>query len=349
MPRLALDAMGGDDAPQAMVQGAIDYARAYPAHEVVLVGRQADIHACLQREGADPRNVRIEDAPEVIGMAEKITALKERPDDSMNRCAQLVKRGDADAMVLCGNTGCSVAAAQLHLRRIPGVKRAGLLTPLPTPKGHTWVIDCGANSVCKPEHLVDFALLGASFLESAYGIDRPRVGVLSIGEEEGKGDSLTGETMELLRRTNLNVVGNIEGHHIYHGGIDVVVCDGFTGNVMLKASEGVFEALITILKEEIYSSVRTKIAAKLMRPAFDGLRRRTHWSLVGGVLLAGVDGVTIIGHGRSNRVAVFHALKQAARAVEGRSIERMRDRFKANTARFTAAAAQAASDGAGGA
>ncbi len=144
--------------------------------------------------------------------------------------------------------------------------------------------------------------------------------------------------MELLRKTNLNVVGNIEGHHIYHGDIDVVVCDGFTGNVMLKASEGVLEALVTILKEEIYGSLRTKIGAKMLRPAFDGLRRRTHWSLVGGVLLAGVDGVTIIGHGRSNRVAVFHALKQAARAVEGHSIERMRARFKAITSAHPAVA-----------
>jgi glycerol-3-phosphate acyltransferase PlsX len=326
--RIALDAMGGDDAPLAMVQGALDYARAHPEHEVVLVGREHDVLACLKAEHAEPRNVRIEHAPEVIGMAEKISALKDRPNDSMNRCAQMVKRGEADAMVLCGNTGCSVAAAQLHLRRIPGVKRAGLLTPLPNPKGHTWVIDCGANSEGKPEHLVDFALLAASYLESAYGISRPRVGVLSIGEEEGKGDSLTAETLDLLRRTDLNVVGNVEGHHIYHGNLDVVVCDGFTGNVMLKASEGVFEALITILKEEIYRSLRTKVGAKLLRPAFDGLRRRTHWSLVGGVLLAGVDGVTIIGHGRSNRVAVFHALKQAARAVEGKTIQLMRERFK---------------------
>ena len=342
--RLAIDAMGGDDAPLAMVQGAIDYARAFSAHQVVLVGREPELRACLKREGADPKNIVIEHAPEVIGMAEKISALKEKPDDSMNRCAQLVKRGQADAMVLCGNTGCSVAVAQLHLRRIPGVKRAGLLTPLPNPKGHTWVIDCGANAVCKPEHLVDFALLGSTFLESAYGIARPRVGVLSIGEEEGKGVDLTAETLELLRKTDLNVVGLVEGHHIYHGDIDVVVCDGFTGNVMLKACEGVFEALMTILKEEIYSSLRTKVGAKLLRPAFDGLRRRIHWSMVGGVLLAGVDGVTIIGHGRSSRVAVFHALKQAARAVDGKAIQHMRDRLKLIAARRAATAATAAAE-----
>jgi glycerol-3-phosphate acyltransferase PlsX len=321
--------MGGDDAPLAMVQGAIDYARAFPRHQVILVGREHDIAPCFRQEGGRPANVSIEHAPEVIGMAEKIVALKERPNDSMNRCAQLVKLGQADGMVLCGNTGCSVAAAQLHLRRIRGVKRAGILTPLPNPKGHTWICDSGANAVCKPEHLVDFALLSAAFLESAYGVSRPRVGVLSIGEEDGKGDHLTSEALELLRKTNLNLVGNVEGHHIYHGDVDVVVCDGFTGNVVLKASEGVFDAMITILKEEIYRSLRTKVGAKLLRPAFDGLRRRTHWSLVGGCLLAGVDGVTIIGHGRSNRVAVFHALKQAAVAIEGRAIENMRARFAA--------------------
>ncbi|MEK7414810.1 MAG: phosphate acyltransferase PlsX [Planctomycetota bacterium] len=326
--RIALDAMGGDDAPLAMVQGALDYARSFPSHDVILVGREHDIDSCLKAEGASPKNIQIEHAPEVIGMAEKMAALRERPNDSMNRSAQLVKQGQADAMVLCGNTGCSVAAAQLHLRRIPGVKRAGLLTPLPNPKGHTWVIDCGANAVCKPEHLVDFALLGSAFLQSTYGIAHPRIGVLSIGEEEGKGVELTTETLELLRKTDLNLLGFVEGHHIYQGGVDVVVCDGFTGNVMLKACEGVYEAITSILKEEIYSSLRTKVGYQVIRPAFDGLRRRTHWSLVGGVLLAGVDGVTIIGHGRSNRVAVFHALKQAARAVDGRAIENMRERMR---------------------
>jgi glycerol-3-phosphate acyltransferase PlsX len=232
-------------------------------------------------------------------------------------------------MVLCGNTACSVAAAQIHLRRIPGVKRAGLLTPLPTPKGHTWLCDCGANAVGKPEHLAQFAEMSSAFLEVAMGVKRPSVGVLSIGSEDGKGDELTQETLELLRRTNLNLVGNVEGHDIYTGDVDIVVCDGFTGNVVLKASEGVYEAIVTILKEEIYSSMRTKVGAKLMKPAFDGLRRRTHWSLVGGVLLAGVDGVTIIGHGRSNRIAVYHALRQAARCVETKVIEAMRARFRA--------------------
>jgi glycerol-3-phosphate acyltransferase PlsX len=327
--RLALDAMGGDDAPRAMVQGAVDYARVFPGHTVVLVGREADIKAALAAEGQQPTNVVIEHAPDVIGMAEKIQALKDKPEDSMNRSALLVKQGKADAMVLCGNTGCSVAAAQLHLRRIPGVKRAGLFTPLPTPKGKTWLCDCGANAVGKPEHLVQFAEMGSAYLQCAYGIKEPRIGVLSIGEEDDKGDDLTHETLDLLRRTNLNVVGNVEGHDIYGGDLDVVVCDGFTGNVVLKASEGVLDALVTILKEEIHSSLRTKLGALMMKPAFHGLRRRTHWSLVGGVLLVGVDGVTIIGHGRSDRVAVFHALSQAARAVETKVMEALRMRFRA--------------------
>ncbi|MBA2481281.1 MAG: phosphate acyltransferase PlsX [Planctomycetes bacterium] len=326
--KLVVDAMGGDDAPMAMVQGAIDYGRANPDKTVILVGREHDIRSCLAKEGDAPTNIVIEDAPEVIGMAEKISALKDRPNDSMNRSALLVKQGKADAMVLCGNTGCSVAAAQLHLRRVPGVKRAGILTPLPNPRGHTWVCDSGANAVCRPEHLVQFAEMSASFLESAYGKKRPKVGVLSIGEEDDKGDDLTHQTLEMLRKTSLNVVGNVEGHDLYTGDVDVVVCDGFTGNVVLKASEGVLDAFMKIMKEEIYRSLRTKVGAHLLRPAFDSLRRRTHWSLVGGCPLIGVDGVTIIGHGRSNRVAVYHALIQAERCVEGKTVERLRDLYR---------------------
>ena len=334
--KLAIDAMGGDDAPLAMVRGAIDYARLNPTHTVVLVGRENDIKACLDKEPGAPANLAIEHAPEVIGMAEKIGALKERPNDSMNRCAQLVKQGKADAMVLCGNTGCSVAAAQLHLRRVPGVKRAGILTPLPNPHGKTWICDSGANSVCRAEYLVQFAEMGAAFLESAFGVDRPKIGVLSNGEEDGKGTELTHETLDLLRKTSLNVVGNVEGHDIFAGHLDIVVCDGFTGNIVLKAAEGVYDAITKILKDEIVQSLRTKMGYKLIKPAFDGLKRRAHWSTVGGCPLLGVDGVTIIGHGRSNRVAVLHALEQAAQCVAGKSVARLREHFKAQAGVATA-------------
>ncbi len=330
--RIALDAMGGDDAPLAMVQGAVDYAKAHPSHTVVLVGRENDLVACLKRENCNLSNIAIEHAPEVIGMADKIEALRTKPNDSMNRCAQLVKQGKADGMVLCGNTGCSVAAAQLHLRRIPGVKRAGILVPLPTPKKLTWMCDGGANSVCKPEHLVQFAELGACYIETAVGTKRPKVGVLSIGSEEEKGDHLTTEALQLLRQTDLNLVGNVEGHDIYSGELDLVVCDGFTGNVVLKASEGVFDAIHKVLKEEIYRSLRTKLGGKLVRPAFDRLKRRAHWSYVGGCPLVGVDGITIIGHGRSNRIAVYHALLQAAQGISANTVERMRSFFRTQLA-----------------
>jgi glycerol-3-phosphate acyltransferase PlsX len=328
--RLALDAMGGDDAPRAMVQGAFDYCSAHPQQSVILVGRDADIRAVIASEfnGVIPSNIVIEHAPEVIGMAEKLKALKERPDDSMNRCAQLMKAGRAEAMVLCGNTGCSVGAAQLHLRRIPGVKRAGILVPMPNPKGHTWVCDMGANAECRPEHLAQFAVMTSAFLESVYGKLNPSVGVLSIGEEDDKGVALTQETLDLLRKTDLNLIGNVEGHDIFSGELDIAVCDGFTGNVVLKAAEGVFDAIVTILKEEIKSSVRNMAGAALMRPAFKALKRRAHWSEVGGCPLIGVDGVTIIGHGRSDRTAVFNALKQASRCVDGKFVERLRAHFK---------------------
>jgi glycerol-3-phosphate acyltransferase PlsX len=327
--KLALDAMGGDDAPRAMVDGALDYCRAHAEHQVILVGREDDIRVALGKEKA-PSNLVVEHAPEVIGMDEKIAALKERPNDSMNRAAQLVKQGKADAMVLCGNTGCSVAAAQLHLRRVPGVKRAGILCPLPTPTGKVWVCDIGANTVCKAEHLVQFAEMSSSFLESAFGRKNPKIGVLSNGEEEGKGTELTHEALDLLRKTSLNVIGNVEGHDIYLSGVDIVVCDGFTGNIVLKTSEGVLDALMKILREEISRSVVSGLSYKLglMKPAFDGLRKRAHWSVVGGCPLIGVDGVTIIGHGRSNRVAVYYALEQAAQCVTGQVVQRLRDHFR---------------------
>ncbi len=337
--RLILDAMGGDHAPKAMVQGAIDYAKAYPQHTVVLVGRAADVQQCLAAEGGKLANIDIEDAPDVIGMAEKIAALKERPNDSMNRSSQLVKQGKGDAMVLCGNTGCSVAAAQMHLRRIPGVRRAAIIGPLPNPKGVTWVCDMGANAVCRPEHLVQFAEMGASFIESAYGTTNPRVGMLSIGEEDGKGDDLTGAALGQLRQTNLNVIGNVEGNDIYTGEVHLVVCDGFTGNVVLKTSEGVFEAILTILKEEIRRGLRTKLGYAMVKPAFDGLRRRADWRLIGGCFLLGVDGICIIGHGRSDRVAVFHALAQAARCVDGKVLPRLRERISASISRDAGAGA----------
>ena len=332
--KLALDAMGGDDAPRAMVEGALDYTRAHGDHTVILVGRQDDIRAAVAKElgrAQAPANLVIEHAPEVIGMSEKISALKDRPHDSMNVSAQLVKQGKADAMVLCGNTGCSVAAAQLHLRRVPGVKRAGILCPLPTPIGKVWVCDAGANTVCKSEHLVQFAEMAASFLESAFGKKNPKVGVLSNGEEDGKGTELTHEALDLLRKTSLNVIGNVEGHDIYLSGVDIVVCDGFTGNIVLKTSEGVLDALMRILREEIKKSTISTAGAVLMKPAFNGLRKRAHWSVVGGCPLIGVDGVTIIGHGRSNRVAVYHALEQAAQCVAGKVMERLREHFKAQS------------------
>ncbi|MHC5068459.1 MAG: phosphate acyltransferase PlsX [Planctomycetota bacterium] len=327
--RLALDAMGGDQAPCAMMQRALDYARDHSDHTVILVGRRDDIERSLISEAPSgcPANIVIEHADETIGMADKISALKDKPNDSMNRCAQLVKTGEADAMILCGNTGCSVAAAQLHLRRIRGVKRAGILTPLPTPNEATWVIDCGANTVGKAEHLAQFAEMASAFLERYRDGSAPRVGVLNIGSEDEKGNELTSETLALVRANDdLNCIGYVEGNDIFSGVVDVVVCDGFTGNVVLKTAEGVAKAIGSILKDEInQSGPLTKLGALAAKPAFTRLRKRTHWSKVGGCLLLGVNGITIIGHGRSDRVAVESALIQAARCVERDIISGIRE------------------------
>lgn len=316
--RIALDAMGGDQAPHDLVRGAVQFARKNGETEVIVVGQRPAIEAELSQLRNTPANLSIEHAPEVIGMSDKISALRERPEDSMNVTARLVKDGKADAMVLCGNTGCSVAAAQLHLRRIPGVKRAGILTPLPSPAqtAKTWIVDAGANAVGKPEHLAQFGVMGSIFLSRYFGIT-PKVGVLNIGSEEGKGDELTDGTLALLKQeASIDLVGNVEGNDIYKGTADLVVCDGFTGNVVLKTSEGLASFLGNIIRQEIMRGLFTKLGGLLVKPAFKRVHTRTHWSLVGGCPLLGVNGVCLIGHGRSNDTAVCSALEQAQRCVE---------------------------------
>jgi phosphate acyltransferase len=330
--KLALDAMGGDQAPLAMVQGAFDYARANPQHTILLVGQEDRVRLAMRDAAGSagiPSNVVIEHAPEVIGMAEKLKALKERPNDSMNVSCRLVKEGKADAAILCGNTACSVTAAQLHWRRIPGVKRAGILTSLPKPSGHTWVIDCGANAEGKADHLVQFAAMASIYVETTLKKSKPGVGVLSIGEEEGKGNDLTTATLALLKNTDLHVLGLVEGHDIYRrDDLDVVVCDGFTGNIVLKTSEGVEAALRQVIKEEITRTTLGKVGGALVKSAFQRVKERVDWRYVGGGLLLGVDGICIIGHGRSDPLAVSSTLRQAAGCVDAKLMQHLRARFK---------------------
>lgn len=325
--RIVLDVMGGDHAPRAMLDGAYDYAQAHPEVQLHLVGAEDQCKPLMNAKGSQPDNIVFHHAADVVKMDDKLADLKDKPDNSITRSVQLVAEDKADAVVLCGNTACCVAAAQLHLRRIKGVKRAGILTPLPHPTGMTWVIDCGANAVGKPEHMGQFAEMASVFLQQYNNGVQPTIGVLSIGSEDNKGDELTKETLDLLRQTDLKVIGNVEGNDIYKGTTDIVVCDGFTGNVVLKASEGVASAISKILKEELMRTWMGRIAAVLAKPAFNRLRQRTHWSLVGGCPLLGVDGVTIIGHGRSDRVAVYHAIRQAARAVDTDVMGKLRPYF----------------------
>lgn len=325
--RIAIDAMGGDDAPQAIVDGACAYADAEPKHQLILVGQTAAINNALA--GRTYTNILVVEAPDVIAMDDKISALREKPNDSMNVSARLVKDGQADAVVLCGNTGCSVSAAQLHLRRIPGVKRAGILTPLPNLKGFTWVCDCGANAVGKAEHLAQFGLMASIFLKHYDNKCNASVGVLSIGSEDSKGDELTHETLGLLREMDVNLVGNVEGTDLFSSELDIAVCDGFTGNVVLKTAEGLIRFLKDIIKEEIHNSLVSKVGGLLVKPAFKRVHTRTHWSYVGGCLLLGVNGVTIIGHGRSDPTAVENAIRQAARCIQTDVIKHICEGFAA--------------------
>jgi len=330
--RLALDAMGGDHAPAAMAEGAIDFARKHPEHHLLLVGREYAVRGALGEEGRDFGNLEVIDAPEEIGMGDKITALRERPDNSIRKCVELVRDRQAEGVVLCGNTSCSVAAAQFHIGRIPGVKRAGILTPLPTVVGTTWVIDCGANTIGKPEHLACFAEMATVFLRDYCKVASPKVGVLNIGEEDSKGHDLTADTLELLRGGDLRVIGYVEGNDIYKGTVDIVVCDGFTGNVVLKTSEGVCSAMGKMLRQELCRGLLSRIGAVFARAAFRRLRQRVDWAEVGGCLLLGVDGIAVIGHGRSDRVAVRNALAQAARCGETGVLDHLRQHCRTTDA-----------------
>jgi glycerol-3-phosphate acyltransferase PlsX len=241
---------------------------------------------------------------------------RKKADNSMAIGMELVKSGEAEVFVTAGNTGGAMANALFRLGRIRGVKRPALTALFPVKGGHTVVLDIGANADCKPEYLVQFAAMGSVYAEAVLGIHHPRVGLLSNGEEAGKGNTLVKETYPLLEDSGLNFVGNVEGKELFGGQADVVVTDGFTGNVMLKSSEAVAKLLTDILRQELTSQLRTKIGALLAKPAFDNLKRILDPAEVGAAPLLGINGLAFVGHGRSDARAIFNALRTAKQAVE---------------------------------
>ena len=309
--------MGGDYAPPVAVEGGVWAAREYGV-EVILVGREEDVRRELARHDTSGLSLPIVHASQVIEMEEHpAAAVKAKKDSSMVVGIDLVKRGEAEAFVTMGNSGGALAAALFGLGRIRGIKRPALSTVYPTTPGLCFMLDVGANTDCKPEYLLQFAYMGAAYAERVLGIANPRVGIVSNGEEETKGSILVQEAHQLLKKSGLNFIGNVEGKDIPAGMADVVVTDGFTGNVIAKLSEGLATSLLGIIKEEIKKSPLATVGALLSRPAFDQVKKRLDYAEFGGAPLLGVDGVVIVGHGRSNAKAVKNAVRVAKRAVEG--------------------------------
>jgi glycerol-3-phosphate acyltransferase PlsX len=312
---IALDGMGGDHAPDVVVEGAVLAARELGVR-ILLVGPQRELETKLGKDGG-ALPIEVVNATQVIEMDEHpANAVRQKPDSSMVVGVRLVREGRAQAFVSAGNTGAVMAAGLFELRRIRGVDRPALAAVFPTRKGGTLVIDVGANADCKPEYLAQFGLMGSVYMERVFGVRTPRVGLLSNGEEETKGSALVQAAHPLLRTLPINFVGNVEGKEIPSGEVDVVVCDGFAGNVVLKLAEGLASTITGMIREEINASLVSKLFAVGVLPAFRRVRKRLDYAEYGGAPLLGLNGVCIVAHGRSNAMAIKNAVRVASQAVE---------------------------------
>ncbi len=321
--KVALDAMGGDHAPAVNIGGAIDALRYYPRlQHLFLVGDKAVLELECAKQGLDLTDTRVSivHASEVIGMAEPgAKTVRKKKDSSINVAMEMVKDGRADAFVSAGNTGGAVAAATLKLRTLPGVDRAGIASALPNEYGICHILDAGANPEAKPEHLVAYAVMGTAFSRGVLGVKEPKVGLMSNGEEDEKGTAFTKETFKLLKQTpGINFVGNVEGRDLFETELDVVLCDGFVGNIMLKTIEATAKAVSKWLKTEIKGNPLRIAGAMLANGAFKALKEKSSYETYGGSPLLGVNGVVIIAHGSSSALAVRNAIRVGLETVETR-------------------------------
>lgn len=316
--RIVIDAMGSDNYPVPDVAGAVLAAR-QSADTMILVGQEALIHAELDKHDTAGLALEVVGAEQIVTMADKPSrVVREKPNSSMHIGLNLVKSGEADAFVTAGNTGAVLGIAMLRgvgLGRIPGIKRPALGVIFPT-RERPLLIDNGANADCRPEFLLQFGIMGSLYVERVLGIANPRVALISNGEEEGKGNTLIKEAIPLLAASGLNYIGNIEPKEFMQGAADVAVTDGFTGNIMMKTAESVASYMSAMIREYIKSNPLTAIGGLLARPAFDRVKSHLDPDEVGGAPLLGVNGVVIVGHGRSSAVAVKHAIEQARRVAE---------------------------------
>src|SRR5499426_4259129 len=310
--KIAVDAMGGDHAPAAEIEGAIQAAAQFSI-PIVLVGQEDRIRPFLEKHDTAGLHIEVIHASEVITMDESAaTAARKKKDSSIRVAARLMRDGSVAGVVSAGNTGAVMATVKMVLGTLPVVDRPALSTVLPTQKAKPAILlDVGANVDCKPHHLEQFAVMGDIYSRAIFGIRRPRVGLLSIGEEDSKGNELTKEAFKSLKRAPINFIGNVEGRDIFTGDVDVIVCDGFTGNVALKLSEGLYEAFASMLKQELQKTLSAKVGAIFAQNAFRQFKHRLDYSEYGGAPLLGVKGITIVCHGRSNANAIKNAIRVA--------------------------------------
>jgi len=322
--KIALDAMGGERAPQAVVRGAVEACR-HQCGEIVLVGKEGAIRAELAKHHLKDLPIAIVNASEAVEPHEHPTqSVRNKPDSSIVVGMHLLKKGEVSAFVSAGNSGAVMAAALLILGRIEGVERPALSHIYSTPWHSVLLLDMGANADCKPSFLVQFAQMGSVYMEKVFGVERPRVGLLSNGEEESKGNQLVRESHKLLKNTSLNFVGNVEGNNIANGVADVLVTDGFTGNVMLKTGEGLGEMVLRSLKQGPAKRPHLKISALFLGPALRAVLSGLDYAEHGGAPLLGVNGSVVIAHGRSDARAIENAVFTAKQATERGALEAMR-------------------------
>jgi glycerol-3-phosphate acyltransferase PlsX len=313
--KIAVDAMGGDYAPREIVLGAIAACRELGA-EIILVGHEAEINTILNEQNVSGLNLEVYPASEVIAMDEHpASAVKRKKDSSLVVANRLVKEGKAAAVISAGNTGAAMSSSLLYVGRINGIKRPAIASPMPTRTGVSVLIDAGANAECDPENLLQFAMMGSVYAEKVLGINKPKVGLLSIGEEETKGNKLVVDTHLLLKESHLNFIGNIEGRDVHRGNCDVIVCDGFVGDIVLKLSEGLASTLFSQIKEAITGNLLASMGGLMLKPAFADLKSRMDYTEYGGAPLLGLNGISMISHGRSNAKAVKNAIKATLKAI----------------------------------
>ena len=316
--RIALDAMGGERGPEEMVAGAIQAVEESDL-EVTLIGDENILNRVLQNQSSASSRLQIVHASQTVSMDESpFDAIRKKKDSSISRAFEQLKNGEVDGVVSAGNSGATMASAIKSLGRLENILRPGIASVFPTLKNPLVMMDVGANVDCRPQHLFQFGVMGAAFSDNLFQIKKPSIGLLSIGEEGGKGNVLVKSAHELFRKSSLNFIGNVEGRDIFQGDVDVIVCDGFVGNVCLKVSEGLAEAIISMLRTEMSKSFMAKIGYLLAKQAFGNFGKRVDYAEYGGAPLLGVNGTGIVCHGRSNAQAIKNAIKVAAEMVRNR-------------------------------